>query len=480
MYKYISTLFLLTLTLSATDSRDLVIEKLLKEVQLLQQSVSELQQNQLIVQKKQNESEKYVDELYDFAETTETRTLEDKLKFGVTFKTSLDNFSKKYVDGHTVDNNNMWSNKLMLNIKADVTSDMKFYSRLSMFKYWGNGVKHSSSNYDNMQGRVPSDSSLYVERAYLDYLFNKKGYIPMAITLGRQPSADGPSHQFKSNTSRKATYSALLYDGASDGMVFTFDVSKVIFNRNSFLRIGYAKGFGYSENVDNVLNAYVGASNNDLKDTNVYGVFFDTTIPNIKQSLIQLSYSKINDIVANQLDTDTTENKNIGDVNMFGAMVEISNLKNYNIDMFLHYGYIKTNPNFENYMNYGGLLNSLNDTSSKSADAIWVGTRYGFGDKQKYKLGFEYNHGSKNWVSLTHGSFDVYNKLATRGDAYEAYIMYKINRYANLRLGYIKLNYNYSGSGSFVGESKDISDVSNLTNELKELQSIYFKMSLNY
>ena len=480
MNRYVTLFCLATLSLYATDSKDLVIEKLVKEVESLKESVSELKKNQIIVQTKQKEDQAYVDELYDFAENTETRVLEDKLKFGISFKTSMDNFSKKYADGHKVGNNNMWSNKLMLNAKANITKDMKIYTRLSMYKYWGNGTKHLFDSYDNMQGRVPADSALYVERAYLDWLISDN-YIPIAITIGRQPSADGPSHQFKDNTTRKATYSALLYDGAADGLVLTLNISKLLKNKNSLLRFGYAKGFAYSESSTDVTNAYVGASNNDLKDTNVFGVFFDTTIPSIKHSLVQLSYSKISDIIANQLDTDTTENVNIGNVNLFGAMVEITNFKNTNLDMFLHYGHVTTDPNSQTYLDYGALLCNNQDISSVSGDAVWVGTRYSFGNKKKYKFGVEYNHGSKNWVSLTQGSFDVYNKLATRGDAYEVYAMYEINRYANIRLGYVNINYDYSKSGWFLGKPQEINNsVSNLKTELKQLQSIYLKMSVKY
>ena len=480
MRRYAMGIALSVLSLNAMDSKDLVIEKLLKEVEVLKKSVNELKQNQIIIQKNQTETSDYVDEVYDFAEHTETRTLEDKLKLGVAFKTSLDNFSKKYADGHSVNSNNIWSSKLMLNVKADITQDMKLYSRLSMFKYWGNSVKHLYTEYDNMQGRMPADSALYVERAYLDWFLNRDGYIPMAVTIGRQPSADGPSHQFKDNTLRKATYSALLYDGSADGLVFTFDVSKVISNQHSFLRVGYAKGFEYTENSTTVGNAFVGASDNDIKDTNVYGLFFDTTIPSMKHSLVQLSYSKIKDIIANQLETDSTKNVNIGDASMYGAMVEVSNIHNTNLDMFVHYGYIQTSPNDKTYSTYGGLLSSNGDISSKSGEAIWLGTRYSFGDKSRYKLGLEYNHGSKNWVSLTQGSFDVYNKLATRGDAYEAYIMYEINRYANIRFGYIDINYDYTKSGWFVGEGESIDSLATPEKELKELQSIYLKMSVNY
>jgi hypothetical protein len=255
------------------------------------------------------------------------------------------------------------------------------------------------------------------------------------------------------------------------------DMSKVVSNKDSFLRFGYAKGFAYGETSDKVSNAYIGASNNNLKDTNVFGVFFDTTVPLVKHSLVQLSYSKIKDIIANQLDSNFSENKNLGNVDMYGAMIEITDLKKSNVDLFLHYGYIKTDPNTNTYLDYGGLLSSSEDTRSKSGSSLWLGGRYGFGDKHKYKLGLEYNHGSKNWISLTQGAFDICNKLSTRGDVYEAYIMYEINRYANIRLGYIDINYDYTKSGWFVGEGETIDTQEDM---LKRLQSVYLKMSVKY
>jgi hypothetical protein len=112
---------------------------------------------------------------------------------------------------------------------------------------------------------------------------------------------------------------------------------------------------------------------------------------------------------------------------------------------------------------------------------VWLGTRYGFGKNAEYKFGLEYNYGSKNWINLTQGSFDIYNKLSTRGSAYETYLMYVINRYANIRLGYIFIDYNYTGSGWFVGESKKITqDMSNNDSTVSQLQSIYLKMSVYF
>ncbi len=456
------------------------LNSLQNEVKELKQVIKELQSQQNSLAKKQEQTRVDLDESLDYTESVETRVLENKLNFGLGFKVNLDNFSKKYADGHSVDNTNILSNKLMLNIKANITDNIHFDGRLSMYKYWGSSLQHPYSSYDNMQGRVPSDSSIYVERAYINWFFNRDGYIPLALTIGRQPSADGPSQQFKDNTTRKATYSALLYDGAADGAVLTFNISNVVHNKKSFLRFGYAKGFGYTESASNVGNAYVGSSNNDLKDTNIYGAFFDTTLPTLNKSLVQVSYSKMKNIVANPLDTNATQNKNLGDLDLYGAMIEITNLKDLNLDLFAHYGHSIAYPNSDSYGKSGGLLSSTGDSSTKSGDAIWLGGRYGFGDKQKYKIGFEYNKGSKNWISLTQGSFDVYNKLATRGDAYEAYMMYVVNRYTNIRLGLVNIDYKYSRSGWFVGESKLVKDVAHTENELDKLNSVYLKMSINY
>jgi hypothetical protein len=466
------TLFLgvsfFTSVLQAQES--LSVEQLTQEIKELKQSLAEYK-------KKQDSNSNDIEELYDYTEHTETLVLEDKLKFGLGYKVNMDNFKKKLANGDSVKNNNVLSSKLMLNIKANITDNLKFYSRLSMYKYWGNGEVHPYSRYDNMQGRVPSVSTLFVERAYFNWFLNRDGKIPFALTIGRQPSADGPSQQFKDNTTRKATYSALLYDGASDGAVVTLNLSHILDNKGTYLRFGYAKGYLYTESQPDVSNAFVGPMDNELKDSDIYGVFFDTTLPTLKHSLVQVSFSKMYNVIANPLDT-TDLNTNIGDFSIAGAMLEVKNIKDTHLDFFLHYGYSVGYSNGNNYSDYGSLLGSTTDHSNKYGHAVWTGARYALDEKQHFKIGAEYNHGSKNWVSFTQGSFDVYNKLATRGDVYEAYLMYVANRYTNIRLGFIAIDYKYSRSGFFVGESQKISTLD--SEELDKLSSIYLKMSIHY
>jgi len=470
----------LFLTLCATTllalSNDEKIEKLTAQMKAMEAEIATLKQEQI----------QAADDAYDYTENVETKVLEDKIKFSLAMKFSDDSIEKEYANAHNVHSNNILSTKFMLNMRADITPTLKFHGRLSMYKYWGSSIVHPYSYFDNMQGRVPSDSALYVERAYVDWYLYKDSILPVALTIGRQPSSDGPSHQFKDNTTRKGTYSALLYDGAADGAVVTLNLSRLLHYNKTYLRLGYSKGFGYIESNNYVGNAYIGASNDDIKDTNVYGVFLDTKLPGLADSLVQISYSQLKDIIANPLDKDYSNNKNIGDMQLFGAMAEASNIADTHLDLFVHYGYNKTKPNGTTYQDpAGNQVGLLGDGKErKSGYAYWLGGRYTFDKHKHWKCGFEYNHGSQNWLNLTQGSFDLYNKLATRGDAYETYFMYAYNRYLNFRVGYLDIDYKYRRSGWFVGAAEEItpqsSSVPNEQSDLTRLKALYLKMNLVY
>jgi len=464
--------------LAALSTQSVNAQEQATSIEDLQKEITALKEELKSYSKKQKENRQDIEDLYDYTEKTETLVLQDKLKLSLGYKVNMDNFSKKLADGTEVRNNSVFSSKFMLNIKADIAENMKFYTRFSMYKYWGNGRVHQYSSYDNMQGRVPSVSTLFVERAYFDWFLNREGKLPFALTIGRLPTSDGPSQQFKANTTRKGTYSALLYDGASDGIVGTINLSKVTNYDGTYLRLGYAKGYLYTEQSPYVTNAFIGTDNKNLKDTDVYGIFLDTKFFGMKRSLIQLSYSKMFNVIANQLDPNSKQNTNLGDFSMYGAMLELNDIKETGLDLFTHFGYSQAYPNGNSYANFGSLLSNANETDQKNGYAVWVGTRYALDKKKTVKLGAEYNHGSKNWTSLTQGAFDFYNKLSTRGDAYEAYLIYEINRNADIRIGYLTIDYKYSKSAWFVGESQEIANLT--TKDVDRVDSFYLKMSINY
>jgi len=86
----------------------------------------------------------------------------------------------------------------------------------------------------------------------------------------------------------------------------------------------------------------------------------------------------------------------------------------------------------------------------KDGYAFYIGSRYRV--TQDINIGAEYNYGSKYWFSATQGAEDMFNKLATRGDAFEVYTLWQFHKYLNAKLAYMHIKENYTGSGWHFGE----------------------------
>jgi len=378
-----------------------------------------------------------------------------------------------------------------LKLARDITEDLKFNGRLSMYKYWADSDPNLQSSRDSMQGRRPGDSALYVERAYVDWVM-KEGEIPLILTLGRQPSSDGPSHNFKDNTVRKSTYSALAFDGAADGAVLTANLAKSTGMENNAFRIAYGKGYQAHENTYPTNLNFTGSDLNttsgaNLEDTTIIGFFLDGAIPTISNTLVQLGYVTMSDLVFTDMSTGNVNkmgsNENLGDFAIYGVMAEGTNLFDSGLDLFAHYGISKASPNGRFVGGYG--LNSSDtngdgvaDKAEEDGSAYWLGFRYTIPNNLG-KFGYEYNHGSKGWFNMTVGSNSLTNKLATRGDAHEIYYLYELNRYAHLKAGYQMIDYEYTGSGDYRGAPLSIAEaLAANTNPIDELSNIYFSFNI--
>jgi hypothetical protein len=144
-------------------------------------------------------------------------------------------------------------------------------------------------------------------------------------------------------------------------------------------------------------------------------------------------------------------------------MDKIDNL-NYHISA----GWSRTDPRGVDELG-NGLLTSWWDEDydeEKDGYSIYVGVRYDM-DDHGLKLGLEYNYGSEDWIGFTPGHDEIYqSKLATRGSVYEAYLIYDlptgeaISKFAKtfVRLGYQHYDYEYTGSGFWLGEPVDIDE----------------------
>ena len=397
-----------------------------KDINELKQKIKQLEENQ--------------DELYDRVDENEFEASMNHIKWGGELEVS-NNFVKTkqgnvkgMVSGKEYTNNNQWTTKVRLNMESRINDTLKFSGRLSMYKNWADSVANTYPLADPAEGRKPDGSGLYVDRAYVDYTPNKH----IVFTIGRQPSSDGPGMTLIDNTKRKATYPSLLFDGAADGVVVSY---KIMPNSqlNPILRAAYGKG--YQKHAD--YSPYNAASN-DIKDLNVYGGFFEMSLPFNKMgdNLFVLSYVYGTDFVGSAYD-GTTNQKNLGDVSLLGVYFENNKAFGTGLNYFISYGHSMPDANNNVYITPQGTMKLLKD----DGNAVHVGARY---DIANFKIGYEYNYGDKYWFSFTQGSDDLFNKLATRGNVHDMYLIYQIDMNQFLRVGYTSIDYDYTGSGSHI------------------------------
>jgi hypothetical protein len=117
------------------------------------------------------------------------------------------------------------SNRFRLNLRTQISDNLKFTSRLTMMHHWSDDdfSAYPDVNFLNST-RVPGNLNLKVERAYVDYFFQPHELFPMAFTFGKLPSTDGLPTDLRENTPRKSTYPAIAYNVESDGIAMSLDL----------------------------------------------------------------------------------------------------------------------------------------------------------------------------------------------------------------------------------------------------------------
>jgi hypothetical protein len=380
----------------------------------------------------------------------------------------------EHVDKET--NYNNWTNRFRINMDAKITDGLTFHGRLAMYKYWNNGDDGYGSAMLNDFNRThrPNSSNLWVDRAYVDWI--PEGLpLPLAITVGRHPSTEGPPFELKENRMRQSTYPALLFDSEQDGIVLTLGLDKYTGLKNNGLRFGY--GLAYPGDNDNSIGSpfpFLNDSNDG--DFELFATFFESEIPSFPNSLMVFSFARLWNMPfffetpdLNGIEVSNTE---LGNMDIWGLHFQIQDVKASGFDLFLSYGGNKSDPNGNAPFGMFGMLSS-DGQESETGYSIYTGLRYTIPSEalRRAKLGFEFNHGSQYWFSMTAGSPDLFNKLATRGNVYDFYYIQPVNKYLFFRTGYMYMDYSYTGSDNYMGTPYD-SDTT--------LSNIYFLMDVNF
>lgn len=404
--------------------------------------------------------------------------------------------------GYIAKNDSILMNRFGLNMVAKATEDVQVKARLLMYKTWGNNTIDQSPFFadryvlmDGNLGHVPTDNTLRVDQAYATW--SNIGGAPVWFSIGRRPSTGGIPTNIRQNLEKSGTAGVpgLLVDYAFDG--FTLGVAPDI----DFLPGAYAK-FCYGKGMDSGFYEQ-GNYTNRFKDVQFYGL---NIVPYDTDNLhVELQWQKGKDIFAFPGSSDPfglgATNKNIGDLTWYGSVVsgKIDKLGFGDLNLFGSFAVSTTDPNDNmysgNFYNDNGtgtggiayfqntaLAGFLYDPDarggstlkqSRTGSAYYLGARYDI-KPTLTKIGVEYNRGSKYWMAFTPAADDTWTgKLGTRGSVYEVYVIQELNKKpiakrgkAFARLGYQKYNFEYTGSGFWLGEPKKISELTTNSNSL--------------
>lgn len=379
----------------------------------------------------------------------------DKINFGLDFSTgggeSWYKISERY-SGTTLVSpeqkysaHNKWGMELHLNMNAPINDYTKFYGRLSMAKNYGmmdtNGV-HQPLDIDAGRDLRSSGQSLYVTRAYVDLFLSKE----IVATLGRQPGTDGPGSNLRNNALRQATYPALLFNTLGDAAVISY---KPRFLRQLQFVVRGAYGKIYQADSQGVVRDWT--SKQDALDSDLYYASMEIQ-PYLgslgKNSLIMLSYARLSNLA---LDLSALNSaigvKNLGDTDLMNLHFESYQAFGLPLNYFVSGSYMKGSGAREisftaqnNKVSLGKLFNE------ETAFAVHAGLRYDF--HRYFKLGGEYFYGSQYWYTVTRASFnDPLNIRATRGQAFDVYVITQLDRNQFFRLSYTHIQNKWNNRG---------------------------------
>ena len=372
-------------------------------------------------------------------------------------------------------NETLYTNKFGLDLKAKATQDVTLNVKLDMYKSFGSQDDNATTGnffadrigaFDGTVGHVPDGSLLNVDRAYATW--SNIGEQPVWFSVGRRPATNGAPSNLKMNTERPGNGGtpALLVDYAFDGMTIGY-APDIDFLPGFYTKLCYGRGFDSGFKV----------STNSIKDTDMLGF---AVIPVDTDPLrVWLQWNRGFDIfdfpvMNNTAFGNTAPSTNLGSIDWYGAgaMSTFKDVGPGSINMFADFGLSVTHPNDNVSANAGfqGLMTGAffqpEAKKDKTGWAAYAGIRYDL--PSKTKIGFEFNHGSKDWITFTPASDDMWtSKVGTRGNVYEPYVIQEldlkpISSYlskAFFKLGYQYYDFQYTGSNNWVGAPVKISDL---------------------
>ncbi len=367
------------------------------------------------------------------------------------------------INSYDVKNDTIFMNRFGINLKAMPVEYVSMKARLVMYKISGHqsadpalgmffADRYGATN-DGTVSHTPQDSVVRADYAYatVSNIFDQ----PIWFSVGRRPSTGGIPSNYRQNEEKTGTAGipSLLVNYAFDGVTVGYapDIEAL---PGAYVKVCYGRGFDSGFQQENT-------GQPTLRDTDFVGV--NAAAYDSDNLHIELQWQKGMNIF--DAPSDAGVSTNLGDISWVGAVVTG---KMAGLNVFATAAVSKTDPN-DNLTGPGGapmagLMYNAGDKQSRTGSAYYVGGRYDI-DSTGTRIGVEYNHGSKYWISMVPAEDDLWTgKLGARGDVYEVYIIQSLNRKAEakkgeafIRLGYQLYDFEYTGSNNWIGAPSEIS-----------------------
>jgi len=443
------------------------LQELKKELQILEKKIE-------ILEEEQEKQKKTLLEV-------KTHDAMDNIKFGADLRCAFD-----YVDYSSNkrrnEDNTLLSNRLILTMGAKPLESLFFKGALSVNKiYGGNSIMEPSQNFDWFGTVTPDDGTVRLREAYFVYTgaFHEK--VPFSASVGRRPSLNGFPSNLRDDDDPASPLSHAVnmeFDGAS----FKIDLEKTTDIDGMFLKFCYGRGF--SETAGKVMQDerqsgyYYSKDNEDYTNLDIVGAYLE--IINDGQYRLSTSFLRGFHVPGLKDLSDYSKGfKDVGDIDLFALTGAIdgfgfdSGKFLENSIVFASFALSRTYPLGDEKM--------LGSSESETGYAFYTGVQFPLLLTKGGKLGLEYNYGSKYWRSFTYGEDTITgSKAAARGNAYEIYIIQPIvGEYLTLVTRFTRIDYNYSGSDMFAGDSGIPVKIANSDNEYLK-SSNNFRLYLRY
>ena len=372
---------------------------------------------------------------------TENSTVFGKLKVNGDYRFAIDNLHYKLANGSTANNSSLLTNRLWLNFSYKPNKHIDFNTKLAFNKVFGQpfiqGGQAPFDGFDWLASTTNTDDRFRVKNAYINYRNTLlDGELPWNFGVGRRSTSYNQLISWRDDSKANSPLGHIV-SAEFDGGHLAFNLSKI--TDIPGMKVKFAAGRGASY----VAPSISPTPNSDWgKNINMFDINYVFYSDDVLHAELQAMH------VTNLIDLNDPMNPNkgfstVGDMNL-GSFMMTYNAKNLNdTKFFASFGLSQTDPN-----DGQGMLGSSDEEIGTS---YWLGTQSALLDG---RFGLEYNHGSKYWRSFTYAEDTVAgSKLATRGNAYEAYYTKEIMKGLSFQVRYTYLDYDYTGSQGFFGNT---------------------------